>query len=97
LKNFILGLEIVDNIVKPLKIYCDNSTTLFFFKNKYFKGAKHMKLKFFVVKEVQKHRVSIEHVNIDLMMIGSLTKGLPHKVFTDHVENMDMCISECCY
>jgi len=56
-----------------------------------------MKLKFFVVKEVQKHRVSIEHVNIDLMMIGSLTKGLPHKVFTDHVENMDMCISECCY
>jgi len=44
-----------------LKIYCDNSTSVFFSKNdKYSKGAKHMELKYFVVKEeVQKRRVSI--------------------------------------
>ncbi|XP_057948284.1 secreted RxLR effector protein 161-like [Malania oleifera] len=50
--NFISGFGIIDCIVKPLKIYCDNSATFFFSKNdKYSKGAKHMELKYFVVKE----------------------------------------------
>lgn len=54
--NFILGLEIVDGIVKLLKLYCDNSIEAFFSKNnKYSKDAKYMKLKYFIVKEeVQK-------------------------------------------
>jgi len=30
LRNFISGLEIVDNIARPLKMYCDNFVTLFF-------------------------------------------------------------------
>ena len=54
--NFISGLEIVDSVSKPLRIYCDNSATVFFSKNdKYSKGAKHMELKYLTVKEdVQK-------------------------------------------
>ena len=53
LRNFISGLGVVDNIAKSLKIYCDNSAAIFFSKNyKYSKGAKHMKLKYFFVKEV---------------------------------------------
>ena len=61
LGNFISGLGIVDSIARPLKIYYDNSAAVFFSKNdKYSKGAKHMELKYFVVKEeVQKQRVSI--------------------------------------
>ena len=48
LRNFISGLGVIDTITKPLKIYCDNSTVVFFSKNdKYSKGAKHMKLKVF--------------------------------------------------
>jgi len=55
LQNFILGLVIADSIAKPLKIYCDNSTTVFFSKNKYSKCTKHMKIKYLSVKEkVQK-------------------------------------------
>ena len=90
LRNFISGLGIVDSIAKPLKIYCDNSATVFFSKNdKYSKGAKHMELKYFAVKEeVQKHRVSIEHISTDLMIADPLTKGLPPKTFTGHVVNM---------
>ena len=59
LRNFISRLTVVDSISKPLKIYCDNFAAVFFSKNdKYSKGAKHMKLKYFAVKkEVQKHRV----------------------------------------
>ena len=70
LRNFISGLGVVDSISKPLKIYCNNSATVFFSKNdKYSKGAKHMELKYFAVKEeVQKRKVSIEHISTDLMI-----------------------------
>ena len=83
LQNFILGLGVIDNISKPLKIYCDNSATVFFSKNdKYSKGAKHMELKYFDVKEeVQKRRVSIEHISTNLMIADPLTKGLPPKLY----------------
>jgi len=98
LRNFILGLGVVDSIAKPLKIYCDNSATVFFSKSdKYCKGAKHIELKYFVVKEeVKKRRVLIEHVSTELMIADPLTKGLSPKVFTDHVKNMSIiCTSEC--
>ncbi|KAJ8761414.1 hypothetical protein K2173_001545 [Erythroxylum novogranatense] len=67
MRNFILGLGLVDSIARPLRIYCDNSAVVFFSKNdKYSKGAKHIDLKYLSVKEeVQKHNVSIEHIGTD--------------------------------
>jgi len=64
LRNFISGLGVVDNIGKPLKIYCDNFATIFSSKNDmYSKRAKLMKLKYFIIEEeVQKHRVSIAQI-----------------------------------
>ena len=90
LRNFISGLGVVNSIARLLKIYCDNSAAVFFSKNdKYSKGAKHMKLKYFAVKEeVQKQRVSIEHISTNLMIVDPLTKRLPPKTFTGHVERM---------
>ena len=96
--EFYFRLGVVDSIVKPLKIYCDNTATILFSKNdKYSKGAKHMELKYFVVKEeVQKHRVSIKHISTNLIIDDPLTKELPPKVFTGHVVNMGiMFASEC--
>ena len=90
LRNFISGLGVIDSIARPLKIYCDNSAAVFFSKNdKYSKGAKHMEIKYFAVKEeVQKQRVSIEHISTNLMVADPLTKGLPPKTFYEHVERM---------
>nr|KYP46269.1 Retrovirus-related Pol polyprotein from transposon TNT 1-94 [Cajanus cajan] len=98
LRNFILGLGIVDSIAKPLKMYCDNFTTIFFSKNdKYSKGTKHIELKYFVVKEeVQKQRVSIEHISTNLMIVDPLTKGLPPKTFIEHVKNMGIIVTNDC-
>jgi len=47
-------------MAKPLRIYCDNFAAILFSRNdKYSKGAKHMKLKYFVIKEeVHKHSVN---------------------------------------
>jgi len=96
LQNFISGLEIIDNIVRSLKMYCDNFATIFFFKNdKYSKDAKHMELEYFAVKEkVQKQRVSIEHISTNPMINDPLTKGLPPKTFVEHVENMSITVND---
>ena len=86
LQNFISRLGIVDSIAKPLRIYCHNFVVVFFStNNKYFKGAKLMKLKYFVVKEeVQKQNVSINYISSKLMIAYLLTKGLPPKTFNNH-------------
>ena len=73
-----------------MQIYCDNTAAVFFSKNdKYSKGAKHMDLKFLTVKEeVQNRRVSIQHIGTELMIADPLTKGLPPKTFSGHVNHM---------
>lgn len=64
----------------------------FFFKNdKYLKGAKHIELKYLVIKkEVHKQRMPIEHINIDLMIVDLLIKGLLPKTFEEHVKKMGL-------
>ena len=92
MKTMFQDLKVVDTITKPLKIYCDNSTTIFFSKNdKYSRVAKHIKLKYFTIKEkVQKQRVPIEHVKTRLMTTNPLTKRLESKAFKEHVQRMDL-------
>ena len=90
LQNFTSGFGIIDSIARPLRIYCDNSTVVFFSKDdKYSKGAKYVDLKYLSIKkEVQKHKVLIEHIGTNLMIADPLTKGLPPKIFVGHVERM---------
>ena len=92
MRNFFSGLGLVESIFKLLKIYCDNTATVFFSKNdKYSKGAKHMELKYFSVREeVQKHKVTIEHISTKLMIVDPLMKELPPKTFVEHVERMGL-------
>jgi len=58
--NFILRLGVVDSIAKPLKIIVIILQQYSFLRTTSIKGAKHMELKYLVVKEeVQKRRVLI--------------------------------------
>ena len=79
-------------------MYCDNFATVFFSKNeKYSKSVKHMKLKYFVVKEeVQKQSVSIQTISTNLMTINPLTKRLSPKTFIEHDENMNIIVIKDC-
>ena len=91
LRNFISGLGIVNSISKLLRIYCDNSATLFFSKNyKYSNGAKHLELKYLTVKEEVQKQVSIKYISTQLMIVDPLTKGLPPKTFKEHVDLMGL-------
>ena len=54
-----------------------------------------MELKYFSVKEeVQKHKVTIEHISTKLMIVDPLTKGLPPRTFVEHVERIGLCNSQ---
>jgi hypothetical protein len=52
LNKFVPGLRVVDNIERPLKLYCDNEpAVLYAHNNKKTKVAKHINIRFYVVKE----------------------------------------------
>jgi len=90
LRNFVTGLKIVESIERPLKLYCDNkSAVLYSNNNRSSTKSKHIDIKFLVVKErVQSGQISIEHLGTNSMIADPLTKGLPPKVFHEHVAHM---------
>ena len=82
----------VDSIEKPLKLYCDNEPAVFYAHNNKSSGAaKHIDIKFYVVKEqVQDETICLEHIKTDKMLADPLTKGLPPNVFREHLAGMGL-------
>ncbi|RVW86998.1 Retrovirus-related Pol polyprotein from transposon TNT 1-94 [Vitis vinifera] len=78
LRNFVSGLHVIDLIMRPLRIYCDNSVVVRFSKNnKTTGGSMHIDIKYLVVREkVQNGVVSIEHIKNTLMLVDPLTKDI---------------------
>ena len=88
--NFVTGLRIVDTIERPLKIFCNNnSTVLYSNNNRISANSKHINIKFLIVKErVQSGQLSIQHIGTNSMIADPLTKGVPPKVFHEHTAHM---------
>ena len=95
LRNFVSRLHVIDSIMRPLRIYFDNSVVVRFSKNnKTIGGSKHIDIKYLVVREkVQNGVVSIEHIKNTLMLAESLTKSLPPKLFMDYVARIGLVAS----
>ena len=66
-------------LAPPLRIYCDNEPAVFYaHNNKSSGGAKHIDIKFYVVKEkIQNHSITLEHICTKKMLADPLTKVLP--------------------
>ena len=92
LKKFVPDLRVVDSIEKPLKLYRDNKPAVFYAHNNKSSGAaKHIDIKFYVVKEqVQDETICLEHIRTDKMLADPLTKGLPPNVFREHLAGMGL-------
>lgn len=90
LKNLISFMRIVDTIWRPLTIYCDNKSAIFFSKNnKKSDATQLMDVKYLSIKKhVKKGEVHVEHIDKKLMLADPLTKPLVVGVFKDHVANM---------
>jgi hypothetical protein len=92
LKKFVPSLRVVDNIERPLKLYCDNEpAVLYAHNNKKTKASMHINIRFYVVKEqIQDQTISLEHISTKKMIVYSLTKLLPHSVFREHLASMGL-------
>jgi hypothetical protein len=92
LKKFVSGLRVVDSIEKPLKLYCDNESIVFYsYNNKSSGAAKHIDIKFYVVKEkIQDQTILLEHISTKQMLADLLTKALQPNVFEKHVAGMSL-------
>ena len=92
LKKFIPGLKVVDDIYRPLKLYCDNNPVVQYAHNNKSSGAaKHIDTKYYVMKDkVRDHVISLEHICIEKMLVDPLTKGLSPNVFREHVASMGL-------
>jgi hypothetical protein len=92
LKKFVSGLRMVDNKERPLKLYCDNeSAVLYAHNNKKTKAAKHINIRFYVVKEkIQDQTISLEHISTKKMIVDPLMNGLPPSVFREHLAGMGL-------
>ncbi|KAJ7972126.1 Retrovirus-related Pol polyprotein from transposon TNT 1-94 [Quillaja saponaria] len=92
LKNMIVCLGVVDSISRPLKIYCDNNSAVFFSKNnKNFSASKIIDIKYLATKDlVKKGDIVFEYIETEKMIADPLTKGLRTEVFKSHVDNMSI-------
>jgi hypothetical protein len=92
LKKFVPDLRVVDNIERPLKLYCDNEPAIFYaHNNKSSDAAKHIKIKFYVVKEcIQDQTISLEHISTKKMLADPLMKSLPPNMLGEHVADMGL-------
>jgi hypothetical protein len=92
LKKFIPGLKMVDDISRPLKLYCDNEPAVMYAHNIKTSGAaKHIDIKYYVVKDkVRDQIINLEYISTVKMLADPLTKGLPPSVFKEHVAGMGL-------
>ena len=84
----------MEGVERPLKLFCDNkSAVLYSNNNRSSSKSKHIDIKFLIVKErVQSGQVSIEHIGTNSMIADPLTKGLPPKVFHEHIAHMGVIL-----
>jgi hypothetical protein len=73
-------------------LYCDNELAVTYAHNNKSSGvAKHIDIKYYVVKDkVRDHVISLEHISTAKMLADPLTKGLPPNVFREHVASMGL-------
>ena len=92
LKSFIPGVRVVDSISKPLRLCCDNKAAVFYANNNKSSGAaKHIEIKYFVVKDIiQDHTIELEHISTKEMLTDPLTKGLPPNTIHELIAGMGL-------
>ena len=92
LGNFIRNLGVVNSIKRPIMMYCDNTSTVFFSNNlKGTLGARYIHVKYFVVKKkVEDSLIIVVHMLTYSMVVDPLTKALPVGIFEEHVSRMGL-------
>ena len=92
--KFVERINILNIVIKPLQIFCDNTAAVFYSKNnKRSSGTKHMHIKYRLVREkIKQGLVKINYIDTASMLADPLNKALPVAVFKKHVKNMGLIV-----
>jgi hypothetical protein len=92
LKKFVPELRVVDSIKRALKLYCDNKPALLYsHNNKKTKAAKHINIRFYVMKEKNQDQIiSLEHISTKKMISDPPMNGLSPSVFREQLADMGL-------
>ncbi|GKA86368.1 hypothetical protein Tco_0808079 [Tanacetum coccineum] len=95
LRNLISGLKVVDSILRPLRLYSDNSSAVRFLNDTSSTGADlYLETKYLYVREkVEDNNIVTEYISTHDMLADPLTKDLPPKLFLEYVVGMGLCDS----
>ncbi|GJU46246.1 retrovirus-related pol polyprotein from transposon TNT 1-94 [Tanacetum coccineum] len=88
--------KVVDSISRPIRLYCDNISAVRFTNNTSSTGAGlYLETKYLYVREkVEDNNIVIKYISTHDMLAYPLTKGLPPKLFLEHVVDMGLCDSQ---
>ena len=92
LKKFIVDLEVVPNMDKPIVLFCDNSGAMANSKEpRSHKREKHIERKYHLIREIV-HRGDVAVMKIESQdnLADSFTKTLPEKSFEGHLSGMGL-------
>ena len=93
LRSFLQHLEIVKTALKPVTIFCDNTTALAVAKDpKYHGNTKHIKKIYHYIRDaiIEKDMV-LKYISTSNMMADPLTKPIARDVFVKHVRSLGLC------
>lgn len=89
-RNFVTGLHLVPGVERPFKVYCDNNSIVLYANNNWSSTkSKYIDIKYRVARErIQSGIILVEHIGRNSMIADPLTKGVPLKLFREHVAHM---------
>ncbi|KAL4028497.1 hypothetical protein IC575_011694 [Cucumis melo] len=92
LRNFLINLEVVPNMSKPITLYCDNSGAVANSREpRSHKRGKHIERKYHLIREIV-HRgdVIVTQIASTHNVADPFTKPLTAKVFEGHLESLGL-------
>ncbi|XP_050121377.1 secreted RxLR effector protein 161-like [Malus sylvestris] len=92
LRNLICDMKIVKSIEEPIKIYCDNTSAVFFAKNnRRSEASRLMDIKYLKLQdEIRNGTIDLEHIGTFNMVADPLTKALHVTAFQRHLPNVGL-------
>jgi len=91
LRNFVAGLKVIDPVLRPLLIYCDNTAVAFAIKDNSESRSRHNDIKFLRVKDGDGDQlVTFKQIRTESMITDSLTKALPVAPFKGQVKHIKL-------
>ena len=90
MKKFLLDLQVIPSVDRPITLYCDNSGAVAQSKElRYHKKQKHIKRKYHLIRDIiQRGDTVVTKIASEENLTYLFTETLPVRVFEKHVDYM---------